>query len=213
MDLLYQKLLPFENVIWDWNGTLLEDVDLVWQILADKMTDEGLEAMPLEEYRRIFTFPVKNFYRQIGINNVPLDDWNRFFINAYDERYKIHSDLFSGTRELLKCLQEDGKQCSILSAAEQNHLREAVTHFGIDPYMTHVFGVSSKTAEGKVQRGRDLLKHWSINPEKTVIVGDTLHDAEVGKAMGIHVLLVADGHQTYERLLQAGCPVIESRFI
>ncbi len=213
MDLLYQKLLPFDHVIWDWNGTLLCDVDLVWQILIDKLTSEGSQPLPLEDYRKIFAFPVKNFYRQIGISHENLEDWNGFFHKAYDERYKTHAELYSGTQELLKSLQEAGKQSSILSAAEQVHLKEAVEHFEIDSYMTHIFGLSGRMAEGKVQRGHELLNHWAIDPKKTVIVGDTLHDAEVGKAMGINVLLVADGHQAYERLLQAGCPVIESRFL
>ena len=96
-----------------------------------------------------------------------------------------------------------------MSAAEQKGLHEVVGHLGIQDYFEFIYGIETHYADSKIHRGLDLLKISGVPPSKTIIIGDTIHDLEVGKAMGIDIVLVAYGHQSAERLKQQHDKVIE----
>ncbi len=211
MELLYKNLTNYEHIVFDWNGTLLSDVELVLAILNENLTKHKLDTKTVQEFREHFSFPIKDFYLKLGMKNELFEHYQKRYHELYDSQYKS-SELYPGTLELIQRLHQTGKKLSILSAAKQEHLHEAVEHFGLRPYMEHVYGVSNNIAEGKSQRGRELLDKVSIAKEKTILVGDTLYDAEVAKFLNIDVLLVADGHQSYEQLLKAKCPILPSRY-
>ncbi len=211
MEIIYQNLTKYDHIIFDWNGTLLSDVDLVLDILNENSQIHQASTMTYDDYRNRFSFPIRDFYSTLGIDEDRFDVYQAKYHELYDSKYK-HTQLYAGTMELIQSLHGEGKTLSILSAAEQGHLHEAVEHFGIKPYLHHVYGVSNKFAKDKQHRGAELMKAVGMDPAKTVLVGDTLYDAEVAKFLNIDILLVADGHQSYERLLASGHPTIPSRF-
>ncbi len=211
MELLYKELLPYDHIIFDWNGTLLSDVEIVWQILSQSLHKHNLPPISVEEFRDRFSFPIKDFYKSLGMKDEHYASFHHNYLHSYEARYK-EAELFAGTLDLVDALKSKGKTLSVLSAAEQGHLHEAVSHFEIMPHMEHVYGLANTAAIGKTERGHDLLKELQGCKDKTVIVGDTLYDADVGKALGIQVLLVADGHQSYRQLAESGCRILPSRF-
>jgi phosphoglycolate phosphatase len=213
MTLLYKELQSYDHIIFDWNGTLLSDVNLTWSILTESLEQHDLKPITLETFRDLFSFPIKDFYRNIGVvRDDHLQTFHDYFHKAYNERYSVDAHLFSGTMELIDALKNEGKHLSVLSAAEQNHLHEAVGHFGVMPHMNHVYGVENRSAEGKAERGHHLISQVPHHKERTIIVGDTLYDADVAKALKIDVLLIADGHQSYKQLERSGCKILPSRY-
>lgn len=73
----------------------------------------------------------------------------------------------------------------------------------------HVFGIENKFAGSKLERGQELLRISGIDASETVIVGDTLHDLEVAKDLGVDAVLIAQGHQSAGRLRKHHSLVIE----
>lgn len=211
MDLLYKELQPYDHIIFDWNGTLLSDVECVWNIINETLDTHKKPSITYEDFRNTFCFPIKDFYKTLGVGVEHFHSFQHIFHTLYEERYK-DLELYTGTLELIDELNSKGKKISVLSAAEQNHLHEAVGHFDVLPRVEHVYGLRDRGAEGKAERGHELLSEVSIAKERTIIVGDTLYDADVGKALNIDVLLIADGHQSYERLAKAHCKILPSRY-
>ncbi len=70
-------------------------------------------------------------------------------------------------------------------------------------------GCSNIYADSKLEAGRDLLTKIGLSPEQILLVGDTTHDHEVAEELGCAVVLLAEGHQSKERLSGCGCPVLE----
>ncbi len=64
-------------------------------------------------------------------------------------------------------------------------------------------------AGSKVARGRELIARVNEPLEQTVLIGDTDHDLEVGKALGIDVILVDHGHQDILRLQKVHSKVLK----
>ena len=59
------------HVIWDWNGTLLDDAWLCREIMNGQLRKRGLPTLRAERYEAIFDFPVEGYYRKVGF------DWKK----------------------------------------------------------------------------------------------------------------------------------------
>jgi phosphoglycolate phosphatase len=214
MKLVLEKLKLFEHIIWDWNGTLVADTQVSVNILSELLSGHGLPGISSEEYRNNFSFPIRSYYQKLGLpTEEPLyKQHSHYYQTQYRENYR-EAKLFHGTEELFDQLIGDGKTLSILSLSEQLHLEEAVSHFGLDKYVTHIFGLHNHLAESKAQRGRELLKASGCDRKNTILVGDTAYDAEVAAELEISVLLLADGYQSYEQLCKLTCPVLPTRYM
>jgi phosphoglycolate phosphatase len=204
-------LKPYRHLIWDWNGTLLDDAWLCREIMNGQLRRRGLPELSAERYEEIFDFPVEKYYRAVGF------DWSREtfqeagteFIVEYEKRKKA-CRLQSGARELLEKIAEGGWSQAVLSAYSHHTLEEFLGHFGVRKHFRSVAGNRDHYAAGKVEQGLKMLEELHVSPEETLLIGDTTHDAEVAKAMGVACVLVPCGHNSPARLKECGVVLVES---
>lgn len=199
--IIYESIKNYEHIIWDWNGTLFDDIDLVFDIINDILKEYNLPTPSLDEYKEHFGFPVEDYYKKLGFNfeKTPYTILADHFVKEYMAR-SHEGRLFPNTIEMLEKIQRQGIFQSILSASNQSHLDQLIDHFQIRKYFENICGIQNHYAYGKVERGLELIKQTKISQVKTVLVGDTDHDCEVGRTLGIDVLLLGTGHQSYQRL-------------
>lgn len=211
-----QSIRPYlknkEHIIWDWNGTLLNDIDCAVDVICELLAEQGKPAITREAYLDHFGFPVMDYYRRVGFdfNQVSFEILSDKFISRYQARVR-DCQIHPGTRELLEEVKALGRTQSVLSAAMQSHLLEQIGHQGIQHFFDHIFGLGDHYAASKMERGRELIKTVGIPIENTILIGDTDHDLEVGKDLGIDVLLIADGHQSHARLKKIHHQVLATR--
>jgi phosphoglycolate phosphatase len=93
---------------------------------------------------------------------------------------------------------------------EHEMLENTLKIKGISQHFEGVAGLTDHYAVSKVDRGRQLIRDFNINTEKTWLIGDTTHDHEVAAELGVKCILIADGHQSKKRLLQTGGIVIDN---
>jgi phosphoglycolate phosphatase len=210
MTKLDSYLAPFDHVIWDWNGTLLSDVDYAVKTVNLSLAKRQLPTIDRDIYRNNFCFPIRSYYKKIGLpNEGPVFDelCQEFVFNFMQD---IHTcELMPGARTVLENVKTSGKLQSILSATDQLNLNKMMDSFGLLHLLDHVYGIEDIYAASKVHRGQQLIAAVPTDKTKTVLVGDTDHDLEVGQAMGISVILVAHGHQCASRLRKLHDTVVE----
>ena len=196
------------TIIWDWNGTLLNDVDAAVAALNRMLAKHGVPATTREFYRAHFGFPVRPFYREVGID---LDrvDWNEICIDFHTFIAAEPQRLNSSAVEALESARAHGFRQCILSALREDILLRDTSRLGVAPFFDIIAGVDNLDGATKLKRGQDLLAQLPAHSD-LYFIGDTLHDAEVGAALGAHVVLVDCGHQTAERLRTSGHAVVES---
>jgi phosphoglycolate phosphatase len=117
----------------------------------------------------------------------------------------LHDDAI----ETLDHFKREGFRQMILSAMHKEFLLRLVRNHSIEHYFSEISGIDDHYAEGKIEIGKKLLNGINGNTSQVIMVGDTIHDHEVAAALGIDVILVANGHQSEERLKSAGCPVVD----
>lgn len=199
------------TIIWDWNGTLLNDIDICLDVINSMLQERNIEPLNHLKYREIFTFPVKEYYEKAGFdfNKEPFEKPAIDFIRLFHEQLPSAS-LFDEVQNTLSFFKNAGYRMVILSAMEEESLLKSVSHLEIDHYFDHIAGINDHYAHSKVDRGLQLFSKTGINPEKAIFIGDTLHDKEVADALGCQCILVANGHQSEHRLKNKNNIVLKS---
>ncbi len=193
----------YQHIIWDWNGTLLNDVHLCIDLVNQLLQDHQKPILNLTSYHEVFDFPVIDYYRKIGFdfNHTPFATLCDRFIGAYDEQIR-NCDLHADAKSILQHTQSQGIGQSILSAAKHDSLLDIVQHYEVAAYFEKVSGLHNNQAGSKVDNGKRLIQSLSINPTQVLLVGDTTHDAEVAHAIGVDCALIPIGHHPQKRLAQ-----------
>jgi phosphoglycolate phosphatase len=186
-------------VIWDWNGTLLNDMDACIRSMNRMLEKRRLPPIDFETYRNVFTFPVVDYYRAVGIDPVREDfaALSREYHGHYREEAKSAS-LQEGALDLLRDLAERGCRQVLLSAGEAQALKRQVAEHGLVGFFEDVVGADDNQAFGKVGKA---LAYFNNAPAagEALLIGDTYHDYETAAALGRPCLLVRNGHQNLDR--------------
>lgn len=192
-------------LIWDWNGTLFNDVQLGVDIINNLLNQNNLPQISCERYRDIFTFPVSDYYKTAGFDfsKTSFEILGKLFMDEYEKR-KYKMNLFDGAREILELAKNKGIGQSVLSAYKHDTLVEILKHYQISEYFENVSGLDNIYAGSKEHLGIELRKKLNFKKEEILFIGDTLHDADVAKGMDVNCVLISNGHQSAERLMANG---------
>jgi phosphoglycolate phosphatase len=207
------KPFPYRHIIWDWNGTLLDDKWLCIESISSLLVARSLPPIDEQTYSRIFRFPVMEYYREAGFDfqKEPFEVPAMEFIALYDQRKK-ECQLQNGAVDLLELFASLGCSQYLLSASETGVLREMIGHFGINRFFKEIKGLDNHYAHGKADLGVELLTSIGAEKDSILMIGDTCHDKEVADLLGIDSILCTNGHFPEERLSACGTRLIENLY-
>ncbi len=199
--------LAYDVILWDWNGTLLDDGAYGIGIINAMLRRRGMREPSPEEHGRLFDFPVRSYYERLGFDfaREAFEIVSQEFVDNYLGAV-TSCRLREGAPDTLSALQRAGYRQSVLSASRQDNLEWQVAHYGLGGIFEELLGIDSVHAPGKTGRGIDWIRESGINPERVLLIGDTMHDAEVATGMGIDCWLMEGGHHPLERLAGTGRP-------
>ena len=203
-------MTTLRHVIWDWNGTLLDDTWLCIDVMNGLLAERAHPPLTHARYLEIFDFPVVDYYERLGFDfdRDPFAIIGAEFIRRYETRRlecRLHEDAIA----TLAFTRSRGVPQSVLSAYRHDTLVELLAHFGLRDFFTGVLGSDNVYAQGKVEQGRRWIAQLGIDPSTAVLVGDTVHDFEVAEAMACRCLLVADGYHPRAKLERCGVAVVD----
>jgi len=205
-----RRLTDYRHVVWDWNGTLLDDTWLCCASLNRLLAEDGRPAVDPVRYREIFQFPVIKVYQAIGFtpDEASFRAMSIRFMAAYESR-KTECRLHVHADALLDGLTAAGLTHSVLSAYEHGLLVETLAHYGLGRRFRKTCGGADIHAGSKEDRARRHLADLGVSPDDVLLIGDTAHDAESAAAMGVDCVLAAHGHQHRSRLEPLGRRVVD----
>ena len=195
-------------ILWDWNGTLLDDTQAALDTLNAMLAKRGVRPIAMDFYRDNFAFPCRPFYERIGM---PVSDseWDAL-AREYHEIYsrqpvKLNAEAIAA----LERVKAAGARQSIISALRQDLLDKVTAAYGVAPYMECVYGTDNLDGASKLDRALELMtKLVSTAAEgdrflsDVVMIGDALHDKEVADALGVRCVLCGQGSHAARRLAE-----------
>lgn len=194
--------MKYDYLVLDFNGTIIDDVDLCLNILNHLLKERNYKKVSLEEYKHIFTFPIKKYYINAGfdLEKYSFTSISNEFISLY-QKASLNCKLYEGINELIDKCNNNEVKVVLLSASQIDNLKEQTDHFGLSEKFEAILGTSTIEAASKVEIGKNYFK--DKQDKKILFVGDTTHDAEVASAIGADALLITHGHQARDILLKA----------
>ena len=121
-------MIKIKHVIWDWNGTLINDAWLFVELMNEELYSRNLPQINVDEYRQYFTFPVKKYYEALGFD-FEKEDFKEVgynFIQKFKQR-KFEANLFEDSIDILEYFKNLNIKQSIVSAQEHKLLNQTIT--------------------------------------------------------------------------------------
>ena len=189
-------------ILWDWNGTLLDDTQAALDTLNIMLARRGAKPIAMEFFRDHFAFPCRPFYDTIGMH-VEDAEWDALAKEYHDLYAEQPKRLNPEAIAALEKVKASGAKQSIISALRQDLLDEVTKFYGIAPYMECIYGVDNLDGASKLDRALELMNH--IAPQvgeqpDVVLIGDALHDKEVADALKVRCVLCGQGSHASWRL-------------
>lgn len=202
-----------KTIVWDWNGTLLNDVDININIVNKMLKASNIRTISKEYYRSIFSFPITEFYISLGfkVNESPslFFDLVRTYNKLYHERL-FSGSLFPNVKQTLQHLKESKVQQIILSGQNQTDLDKQVDYFSVRDYFELVKGSEQKDASDKKEQLAHILNCKKLAHKETMIIGDTVYDWALATSFGMPCVLFSHGHQNEQIVSQTSARVFPS---
>ncbi len=189
-------------LIWDFNGTIVDDVKLGVNCINQLIT-KYLKRPPLKigEYQDIFTFPVKDYYEKVGFDFSVLDfkKLGNEWIELYDEGFKDVT-VFDDVVALLNEARNKGYRNVVISASKEDKLKSEMAYLNLTSYFEEILGINDIYATSKLA----IAQKWAEDKKgELIFLGDSLHDEEVASSIGAKCYLISRGHQS-KKVLQKG---------
>ncbi|MEU9100733.1 haloacid dehalogenase-like hydrolase [Streptomyces sp. NPDC048361] len=205
------------HLVWDWNGTLLDDIATVIEATNAAFAQLGIEPITLERYRDLYCVPIPHFYRRL-MGRLPTDAEWLVMDAAFHEQYWARADgcgLTEGAAELLAARYAAGLGQSLLSMAPHEHLVPIVRRHGITE---HFLRVDGRTGPSHGSKAEHMVRHLTalraadpeISGERIVVIGDAVDDAVAAAAVGARAVLFTGGSHSRASLTAAGVPVVDT---
>lgn len=201
-----------KNIIFDFNGTILDDAYLCYDIERIMFKDIGLTLFDFNDYKDNFIHPVSAYYELLGIKNEEhnYDELNKIFFDEYKKRYLKEAKVFPNAKETFMYLKNRGYNLYILSATEINTLKEQLKYYGIDQFFDELVASNKIDGKGKIEYGKEFVDSHHFDKTNTLLIGDTDHDYETAIALNINILMFASGHNSYNRLSKLTKNIVSS---
>ena len=200
------------TAVWDWNGTLLDDVEVCIGTMNEMLRRRHLPALPdRAAYQRVFTFPVIDYYRRVGLDleKESFEQLSEEYMSEYHRR-AVHCGLFADVEEGIEMLRKSGIPSLILSASRQDHLRRQTDQCGCTDWFSDLIGICDIYAREKLSAAQVWLKRHPQSNQNMIMIGDSLHDAEVAAALAWDCILIDRGHQSRDLLETSDRPVVST---
>lgn len=200
----------YTHVVWDFNGTLLDDLDVAVAAVSDMLTSRGREPMTRSLYYELMEMPIIRYYDKLfDLSEISFETLSQEFVEGYARHFSL-ARLADGAREAVERFAKAGCRQVVLSSFEQGRLSEILRLFDLEGAFDAVMGADNIRSEGKVDRARDWLGGVAARPERVLVIGDLVHDWEVAQALGADCVLLSCGHQAYKDLVHCGVPVLSN---
>lgn len=190
------------NVIFDWSGTLVDDLPAVWQATNHVLTCAGRPTLTLEEFRAEFCLPFTIFYAK-HTPDVPLPQLEEWFHDRFRQAQASVVEL-PHAREFLEFCRAHHLRTFVLSTVQRDHFAVQSGRTGFDRYIeTPYIEVWDKR-----QKIHAILVEHGLNADETLFIGDMQHDIETARHGGVHSCAVLTGYNTLDQLRAAGPDLI-----
>ena len=185
------------NIIFDWSGTLVDDLPAVWEASNYVLAQAGRTEMTLEQFRAEFQLPFTTFYDK-HTPHVPMPQLEDWFHTRFKQVQGSVCPLPHAGKFIEFC-RAHKIRTFLLSTVREDHFEVQKLASGFGDFLEKPYlGVWDKRA-----KIHDIIAENKLSPEQTLFIGDMKHDIETARHGGVHSCAVLTGYNTLDDLREA----------
>ncbi len=190
------------NIIFDWSGTLVDDLPAVWRATNHVFARAGVAELTLEQFRAEFCLPFTGFYNR-HVPHVALPQLEEWFHGHFRQVQDLVGEL-PHARAFLQFCRHHRLRTFLLSTVHRDHFAVQAAATGLGEFLDRPY-IEVLDKRTKI---RDILRENDLHPRETLFIGDMQHDIETAQHGGIHSCAVLTGYNRLEQLRAAGPDLI-----
>ena len=206
------------HVVWDWNGTLFDDLDIVVAAVNVSLRAVGAGPIDADRYREVYQRPLHRFYETLLGRPVPPEEMASIDLDFHDAYHALldQARLTVDARRAVDLVAARGQTQSVLSMWWHDRLVPAVRYFALDDYMLAVDGHRGPAGASKqnhlARHVEQLVRLFPgrVESRGMTVIGDVTDDADAARAVGVGCVLYDGGSQPRAALEATGAPVASS---
>jgi phosphoglycolate phosphatase-like HAD superfamily hydrolase len=201
---------PRTHLVWDWNGTLLNDLDLVVACTNAAFASVGGGLISVDQHRVKFRRPVADYYAEVLGRAIDADEFGRLD-KIFHDAYRVGLTTCQLAADAMSAIGEWSGTQSLLSMWFHDELVPATETYGLSGLFGRIDGLRSEVAGDR--KATHLVRHLDelqVDARSVVLIGDSLDDADAADVVGAACVLYTGGFTDPQRLRASGRPVADT---
>lgn len=192
----------FDLIVFDWDGTLVDSTRAIVESIQSAAEDAQLPVPAEAAARGIIGLElnaaIATLFQQVSEAQI------QFLAERY--RYHFHVrdhgiPLFEGVTEAIHELSESGFMLSVATGKTRRGLDRAMQATELEPHFIASRCADECFSKPHPQMLQELMDELAVEPERTLMIGDTSYDLQMAQNAGVRSLAVSYGAQPLEALL------------
>lgn len=201
----------YKVIIWDFNGTLIDDIDAALSSVNDMLTRRNLPVISFEQYASYVDTPIIKFYEHIFDDLYSMDFG--VIANEFNDGYEKHLKspaVMPCAHEVLEHFNSLGKLQTVISATHIDKVTNRLREFGLEAYFDKILAHNNLIAEDKTHLAVRYFAEKDIKSHEAVVIGDCVADFKMAEALGCDCILTTQGHQSRKEFAATTAVIINS---
>ncbi len=195
---------PYSLLIFDWDGTLMDSAAHITRCMSNAIAHVGAESRSDAQIRDIIGLGLDEAVQQLYPDATP--HLCRDIVHEYRQEFLVRSthssELFTGTRETLMQLMQQGYDLAIATGKSRRGLDKVLAETGLAPYFPITRCADETRSKPHPQMLEEILTDFNAKPSNALMIGDSEYDLLMANNMKMDALAVSYGVHSLQRLLQ-----------
>lgn len=196
------------HIIWDYNGTILDDVNTSVLAVNEMLKKRGLPPTTKEIYQQTLCLPLDIYYTNIGIVNPDISTLSIEF-NDLCKKFSHTSKIFDSFYSVIKKVRQINIKNILMSSLYEKYLFDDIKKYNIEIYFDDIIGMKDTKVGDKTSNAKQYIKQNNLSSENLLFIGDLTSDSDMAKCLGANCILIPNGHNSKNRCLSQGFPVVD----
>jgi phosphoglycolate phosphatase len=192
-------LKKFDLIVFDWDGTLFDSTALIVRCIQNACADVGAPTPSDSAAAYVIGLGLQDALRHVapGLPEARYPELGlRYRHHYFASQHEL--SLFSGTLEMLQALKARHHRLAVATGKNRRGLDDALAHSQLKGLFD-----STRTADETASKPdplmlHELMRELGIEPERTLMIGDTTHDLLLARNAGTPRVAVSFGAHEHE---------------
>lgn len=197
------------HIIWDYNGTVLDDVDTAIAAVNAMLAKRSLPPTDRETYKNTLVMPLEKYYDTVGIHNADISVLSIEFREKSEQNAHL-SKISEGFFDVIETTKRQGIKNILMSSLFCGYLNSELDKYSLHGYFDAVMGMNDTSVGSKYGMALEYITSNRIDTKNVLFIGDLVSDAEIAKKIGAKCILVPNGHNSKKRCEETGVTICET---